>query len=427
MKSQFIIYLGAIFLLLSCNNNNQIAVAGDYQQELEQQPKVLDWIAKDLQFWEQKAVQHPNQFPYKAKLAAAYGTVFSTTQDIAALNKANALWDQVNQTTSFKNAGYLRAAARLAITAHEFKKAHNLLKLAEDSGQRLQDTQKMLFDVCMELGFYQEAKLYLDTVKDFTDVDYLIRRSKWEDYLGNLPEAISFLERVLEIAYSNNNTSLQLWSITNLADYYGHAGTVLKSYNNYLNALALDPENKYAKKGIAYIAFAKDNNPTEAIRIMEAITRQHRTPDDLLFLADLYQATGNFKAQKESLSAFRILLESGQYGALYNIPLAMLWAEEDKEFSKAIALLKHEVARRATPETYSALAYVYLLSGDATKALNLAQEFVIGQSSEPVLLLQTAAILKANGITNQALELKAELMEAAFELGPAAMQHVKAL
>jgi len=428
MKRQLILCLGALFVLLSCAKNKAvIANALDYEELLNQHPKVPQWVQQDLEFWANKTLEHPEQFPYKAKLAVAYGAIFAITQDILDLNYSNLLWEDVNQVTGNREAGYLRSAAKQAITAHEFKKAYALLTTAETHGGQLKSTRKMLFDVCMELGLYQKAQQYLNFITDLKDVDYLIRRSKWEDYQGNLTAAISNLEQVMEYAYTNKNKALQQWSLTNLGDYYGHQGNIAKAYTSYLRALGLDPANKYAKKGIAYIAFAHDKNPTEALRIMEAITVVNRTPDDLLFMAELYDFAGDNSAKNKCLTAFKLLLKDKEFGELYNIPLALVLAQEDANYTAALELLNHEVTRRATPETYGALAYVYMLSGAKYKALTIAKEHVIGKSEEPVLLLYTAAILKANGLANDIPAIKKELLEAKFELGPLATQEVLSL
>ncbi len=428
MKMKNLIYLGAITLLLSsCIKGKAVVNSNEYDSVLNQQSEVPEWLQADLAFWETKTNEQPAQFPYKAKLAAAYGATFAINKNIAALNQANELWEQVNNTTHNKTAGYLRAAAKQAITSHEFKKAYSLLNQAEKLGENLIATQKMLFDVHMELGQYTKAESYLEQIEDFSDVDYLIRKSKWEDYQGNLDQAITYLEQVLNYAIENKRTALNQWSYTNLGDYYGHAGRVQDAYQSYLAALKIEPGNKYAKKGIAYIAFAHDKNPKEAIRIINAISVKNRTPDDLLFLIELFEYQGEDLAKNIALGEFNALINSGNYGELYNIPLALLLAQEDNNYKAAIELMEHEVSRRATPETYDALAYVFLLSGNAKKALEIAKKHVIGKSEEPILLLHTASILKANNQVDMIPVLKAELETAKFELGPNTMKQVNAL
>lgn len=428
MKTKNLIYLGAITLLLSsCNKNTAVVSSEEYNGILDQHPEVPNWLQSDLAFWETKSKEQPAQFPYKAKLAAAYGATFAVNKDITALNQANKLWEEVNNTTNNSTAGYLRAAAKQAITAHEFKKAYSLLTQAENLGENLVATQKMLFDVNMELGHYQKAATYLERIEDFGDVDYLIRKSKWEDYQGNLDQAITYLEQVLSYAKKNKRSGLIQWSYTNLGDYYGHAGRIQDAYQSYLAALKIQPSNKYAKKGIAYIAFAHDKNPQEAIRIINAISAKNRSPDDLLFLIELFEYQEEDLAKNVALAEFKSMINSGKYGELYNIPLALLLAQEDNNYKAAIELMEYEVSRRATPETYDALAYVYLLSGNAKKALEIAKNHVIGKSEEPVLLLHTASILKANNQVDMLPAIKAELKIAKFELGPNTMKEVNAL
>lgn len=418
----------AFMLLQNCQfKNDAITAADDYSLALVQEAQQSLADTKNLAFWDDKLTAAPEQFPYMAKLAMAYDTQFAKTGTIEALFAGANYWKQANLATNYNTAGYLRSAAKNAITRHEFKQAYDLLQLARENGERLRATRLMLFDACMELGKYDQAQAYLELTKDFSDVDYLIRLAKWEDYKGNLDNTIMHMQNILKIAKANKNRALVLWTVTNLGDYYGHAGEIQKSYDSFLEALQLDPQNKYAKKRIAYIAYANDNNPDEALRILEAITKTTPQPDDLLFMAELAQYKGDI-AQKESyIKDFLNVLTIKNYGELYNIPQAQIWLEQGKN-QQAIALLKHEVTRRATPETYGALAAGYLQIGEIDLAYEVVKNKVQNRSFEPSLLLIEAQILKAKGTELQRLkELKIELEGAYYELGPLAKLEIEAL
>ncbi|MEP2937612.1 MAG: cell surface protein [Gilvibacter sp.] len=421
---------GAVtFLLLqSCQfKNDAIVRAKDYELPLEQQAQLTVNDKQNMAFWDAKLTENPNQFPYLAKLATAHDRVFAKTSNIEALFTAADFWKQANEKTNYQTASYLRAAAKNAITRHEFKTAYDLLKLAEQNGEKLQATQLMLFDASLELGLYDQAFSYLEKTKDFTDVDYLIRLAKWEDTQGNLNATIMHMKGILKIAKANKNNALRLWTVTNLGDYYGHAGDIKKSYDSFIDALTIDPQNKYAKKGIAYIAYANDKNASEALRIMKTITKNNMQPDDLLFMAELAEYSGDSAQKEVYLKDFSNLLTIKNYGALYNIPQAVLWLEQG-EFKKAIALLQHEVSRRATPETYGALAAGYLASGDIKQAYSIIKEHVQGKTFEPSLLLIEGQILNALQTEEARVkEIKKELSSALYELGPLAKIDIDAL
>jgi tetratricopeptide (TPR) repeat protein len=425
---QLIFGAATLLLLQNCESKNEtIAKTSDYSISLEQQSQLSNTDKENLDFWGNKLTANPNQFPYMAKLAVVHETIFTKTGTIDALFTAADYWEQVNEMTAYGSAGYLRSAAKNAITRHEFKLAYDLLKIAQENGEKLKATKFMLFDACLELGKYTEAEQYLNETKDFASVDYLIRLAKWEDTQGNLNKTILLMKDILAIARQNKNKELILWTVTNLGDYYGHDGNIKASYESYLEALSLDPKNKYAKKGIAYIAFAHDNNPKEALRIINTITQDNLQPDDLLFMADLAAATGDSMQQNGFLNDFTNLLAIKNYGELYNIPLAQVWLEKGR-FKEAIKLLQHEVSRRQTPEVYGALANAYHKSGDQTQAYQIIKEHVQFKTFEPSLLLIEAQVLKAMGKELQRVkEIKEELMGAIYELGPLSQNMIEAL
>ena len=107
---------------------------------------------------------------------------------------------KANKATNFSNAGYLKSLASNCISQHKFKNALELLTKAERIGEHLEGTQKMLFDVYLELGNYELAKVYLSKFVNFSDFDYLIRLSKWSDHEGDLDAAIKYMEKAKVIA-----------------------------------------------------------------------------------------------------------------------------------------------------------------------------------------------------------------------------------
>ena len=243
-----------------CCCKNTVTDSEDYSKYLSEKADKAELIA-NAQQWTDKLSETPNQYPYLVKRAAAYTSIFDATGDIDYLIKAEEDLKQAVDVTKGKTSSYLKSLASNYISQHRFKEALNLLKQAEENGDKLNGTHKMLFDVYLELGNYLAAESYLKHIKNTSDFDYLIRLAKWEDHKGNLEGAIINMEKAKAIAEASNLKGMKQWSYTNLADFYGHAGEIEKSYNLYLKALELDPTDAYAKKGIAWIAFSYENNP----------------------------------------------------------------------------------------------------------------------------------------------------------------------
>ena len=423
---QLILLFVTFSIAISCNKKNTDSVTNvnDYNTYLNTNNNVALHLAKsDYDFWKKKLEATPNQYPYFAKIASANSTIFQLTGNIEQLKEAEHNLLLANKKTKFNNAAYLRSLARNYISQHRFKEALELLTKAEYLGEDLELTHYMLIDVNLELGNLNKVENYLSKVKNFKNFDYLIRLSKYSDHIGNLNNAIKYLEASLEIAKSSKNNYLIQWNFTNLADYYGHAGRIKDSYNAYLKALELNPTNSYAKKGIAWIVYSYERNPKEALRILETVTSENASPDYHLLKAEIAEFMGDTLEKDYQTKKYLNKVTNEKYGGMYAKYNVLLLA--DNESSKALEIAKKEVLERPTAQSYDLLAWAYFKNGNATKALEISEKYVINHTFEPEALLHTAYILKANGKINRANSIKKELLGAIYELGPLTEKEIR--
>lgn len=425
---QLILVFVTFSITISCNKEQtkQITNPYEYQAYLElNKNSALESVNKELNFWTNKLEKSPNQYPYHSKIASANAQIFKLTGNINQLKEAEENLLAANQKTNFNNAGYLRSLARNYISQHRFKEALDLLIKAEKNGENLKQTHFMLVDVHLELGNYNEVARYLSKVKNFNNFDYLIRLSKYNDHLGNLDNAIKYLESALKIAKSTNNKTLIQWNYTNLADYYGHAGRIKDSYNAYINALKINPNNTYAKKGIAWIVYSYERNPEEALRILNEIQKENTSPDYFLLKLEIADFMGNVAEKEKQTKKYLDAVSNEKYGAMYAKYNVILFADSNDKKKEAIEIAKKEVKERPTAQSYDLLAWAYYKNGETKKALQISEKHVIGKTFEPEALLHTAFILKHNGKILEAKEIKNELLESVYELGPLTEIEVK--
>ena len=283
----------------------------------------------------------------------------------------------------------------------------------------------MLIDVYLELGNLEKVEKYLSKEKNFKSFDYLIRLSKYNDHIGNLDQAINYLEASLKIAEFSKNEYLLQWNYTNLADYYGHAGRIKDSYNAYLKSLALNPNNSYAKKGIAWIVYSYERNPKEALRILETVTQENTAPDYHLLKAKIADFMGDKKEKEIQINKYLNKVSNEKYGAMYAKYNVLLFADDVNKINLALKLAKQEVKARPTAQSYDLLAWAHFKKGNIKKALEISKKYVLGNTFEPEALLHTAFILKENGNNLAARELKKELLDSVYELGPLTENDIK--
>jgi tetratricopeptide (TPR) repeat protein len=377
-----------------------------------------DLAKEELKFWGDKYKAAPNQVTYLSKMAAAHSSLFEVTGDIEHLYKTEEYLKEVNNRFEYGSASSIRTLARNYISQHRFRESLELLEKAAALGEGKSATDKMFFDVQMELGNYKAAEKKLTEIRDEKKFDYLIRLAKWYDHKGDLDGAILNMERATQLAEKSKNEALKLWAYSNIADFYGHAGRLQDSYNNYLKVLEIDPNYSYALKGIAWITFSHERNSKEALRIINTVSIRHNTPDYLLFKAEIAEFNGKDKLKNDYLAQYFGQMEKKEFGEMYNSYNAKLFADQPSSVNKAITLAEREISNRPTPQSYDLLAWAYLKSGQKEKALKVAQQHIEGKTYEPEAAYHLAEIYAANGQKEKSKSFKSELLASVYELGP---------
>jgi len=415
-------------LLLSCGQQqieNQITDKKDYEAYLASTPSKT--TSKYFEIWNSKIKPDSIQLLSFGIVGGEYNRFFKNTGDVKYLKKAEKALKKATDIAGIGRSGYYSALARNYISQHRFKEALQMADSALAVGGNQKSIQSLLFDVHMELGNYDIAKSNLDSLTNMSDFGYLIRQAKWSDYKGDLDTTIRMMEKAKLRAESSKNEALILWSYTNLADYYGHAGRIQDSYQHYLKSLALDYQNAYAKKGIAWIVFSYENNPEEALRILNAVTKHYKAPDYYLLKAEISEYMGDEKSNLANLDNYFKELKNTSYGDMYNAYNIDLYLNVTEQYGKAIALSQKEVDNRPTPESYSFLAYSLFKNGEVDKAKELVESYVVNKTFEPAIMFRVAEIYKAAGNMDKVKEIKKDLVEASYELGPIMAADIQAL
>jgi phosphopantetheine adenylyltransferase len=407
-------------LAMGCDKKSEtVTNAADYNKYLiNDKNKSLAFTKGEIIFWQNKYDKAPNQLSYLSVLASNYSKLFEITANIDDLLKAEELLVKSNETYKYSNVGTIRSLARNYISQHKFREALTLAQKAETIGEGIKETHKLLFDVQMELGNYAEAEKNLKLLNDQQDFDYLIRAAKWNDHLGDLKTTIALMEKAKVKAEKFNNNYLKIWTYSNLGDFNGHAGNIQKSYEYYLKTLAVDPNNCYALKGIAWIVFSHEKNTKEANRIIDIVDKKHNSPDFYLLKSQIAEYENNTEMRSENLETYFKMLDSNKYGAMYNRYNALIFAENKYTVHKALEIAKVEINHRPTPDSYDLLAWSYYNMGNKQKALEIAQQHIAGKSFEPKLNYHLAVIYKANNQMDKVAPIKEELLKSTFELGP---------
>ena len=419
-------------LLLGCNGQGDKDVTFttnpiDYTSFLQADPiKSYAAALEEKEFWSKRLGSDSTGVGDLGPLAGAYSKLFETRGDIQYLKDAEQVYKKAITVAAIKiQDGYKRALAKNYITQHRFKDAIILLEESYAGISNKHATELLLFDSYLEVGAYSKALQFLKKIENINQFDYLIRISKWSDHQGDLSAAIRYMQKALAIANSRKNLALQIWTNSNIADYYGHQGDIKASYNHYLKTLALQPDNAYAKKGIAWILYSKEYNTAQASELIDHLLANHNLPDYYLLKAEMVSYQGDSVLSEEYMQQFFTLSNNPLYGDMYNTHKIMALVKTDPY--KALQLARKEVDNRTTPQSYQLLALAQLASNQKQEALATITSFVAGKTSDPMALLHSAQVYKANGMLDKVTALKTTLLSAIYELGPEVFKQVTAL
>ena len=377
-------------------------------------------LSGEIGFWGNKLVNDPANFVFEKKLAGLFSSRFKLTGNPHDLYLSDSLLNSINQRIPGQ-VGILQSLAANAITQHAFRKAEGYITEAYNIGERRFATSLMMVDVLLERGQFFSANHFLQDVASDSHFDFLIRDVKYQDQKGDLKKAIGQMEKATDKAKAAGNDGLVNWSLSNLADMYGHDGRIKKSYNTYLEALSYNPADLHSLKGIAWVAFSYDKNTAEAKRILTFLKTVHPVPDYDLMLAEVATYEKDEKTAAVLHQQFIAEANKPMYGNMYKSYLCKLTSETPN----AVAIAKAEIEERPHPMSYDLFAWASFQNGDLKQAVKITENYVLHQTSEPITLYHSGIILKEAGQNKLGEKYLEEALGAAFELGPMTAQEIE--
>ncbi|HEX6222949.1 MAG TPA: hypothetical protein VFZ52_00975, partial [Chryseolinea sp.] len=249
-----------IFCSAACSKSNKKIVRfDDYQPYFKATSLVSNnSLEEELKFWKDRLNKNTNDEASVLKLASLQAELFKTTGLVEHILTSDSLYLMALKNYPQGNVEIYHALAANAITQHRFQDAKQFAELALGLGDKKATSLLVMVDACLETGDYATANRTLRQFKNKNSFAYLIRKAKVKDHEGSLDSAIVCMEKAYERI--KGNKTLSAWTLSNLADMYGHAGRIEDSYAKYLQVLKDNPNDDYALKGIAWIAFSHDHD-----------------------------------------------------------------------------------------------------------------------------------------------------------------------
>ncbi|MGB2704418.1 MAG: hypothetical protein WBC81_12175, partial [Chitinophagaceae bacterium] len=221
--SKYFFQLGVILVLLvSCNKKETISHRQDYDVYLSdgKVAKEIVGVNTEINFWQNRLQKDTGSYVDMLELASNHLRLFRLTGNIIALKTGDSLLKRSSAKLNDTDPEILYSLSQNSIAQHQFLDAARYTNAAREAKGDLYTIRLLQFDVNMELGKYNEAYASLQSLKDKSAFDYLVRKAKWEDHTGNLDKAILLMEDAFE-KVKEGKKSLYCWTLSNLADMYG--------------------------------------------------------------------------------------------------------------------------------------------------------------------------------------------------------------
>lgn len=374
--------------------------------------------AHEIIFWKTKLLSDTGSYVYKYELAQHLISRFHISANPVDLKIADSLLINSLAKTGGKEPAIYYSLIQNAILQHQFKKANALLNKINNIGGDPFIIKLLSFDVLFEQGKYYYASHVLDELGNKKQsFDYLIRHAKLLDQQGKFEESLNEMEQAYQVALKKGKPAIINWCLTNLADMYSHDGKIEKAYKYYLTALHRDSSNLYALNGIAKILYLHDGDFYKAKEIILFSQQVCAKPENFLLLAQIEELSGNDTMKEKNEKLFLDMLSQKDYGNMYNKYLIELLLSKPGKKNDALYIANSEIENRATPETYSWLAYSLFENGKTTEAVQLIQKEVLGKTFEPESLFIAGIILnKSHKIQSE--DCLKQCLKSEFELGP---------
>jgi tetratricopeptide (TPR) repeat protein len=426
MKTISLFFL-AILFLISCSKDKRIVTrADDYNRYLvTKKMAASDPVKDEIEFWTKRLKTTKDDEASLIKLAGIHANLFRSTGLIDHIFKSDSLYQLVLAQYPEGNTEIYQSLAANAISQHQFLQAKEYAEKALALNDKKAASLLILVDVSLEIGDYARAKTILNEFKNKNSFAYLIREAKLKDHEGHLDSAILRMEK----AYFRirGNKALSQWALSNLGDMYGHAGRIDEAYRSYLQVLADNPQDDYALKGIAWIAFSNDHNLADAKNIIENISMRKRMPEAHLMLAEIAEMENNETERLHQLKIFKSMVSPQGYKKMYHKYLAILEAEDFSNPEAGVEIANEEIANRPTPQSYDLLAWGYYHQKKFKQALDVVIRHIQEQTFEPESYYHMGMIYAANGYKEEARVYLIEALDSEFELGSSITKKIKAV
>lgn len=398
MKTLILTFSLFTLAITGCRETNQPLVNLRFTDSLltHYQPSGFEkLISNDMSFWKNRLDSEPGSYTALSRYSGDLVQRFHLYGDMQDLLSADSITNLLNAINNGEDAGTWRSKAALDITRHRFKEADNYVQRALAIGSEKYTSTLMSFDTRFELGSYTLAGQALKSCAATNEYGYFFRLSKWMHLQGETDSAIYFMQQAANWA-GNSNYLLQTAN-SNMGDLYMHEGKLAKAAVLYTHNLQNNAADYHSLLGLGKIALMNDAAPAAAERIFRFIAAKNALPDPYYFIEWVAEQKGDSDLQKQYAQTYIEKTLDSRYGGMYHKYQIELYTGILNNPEKALALARIEINNRATPQTYTWLAWALHKAGQDAEAMQVYKDHVSGKPLEALELFWVGKMMKDLG------------------------------
>lgn len=314
-----------------------------------------------------------------------------------------------------RNAKTYVVLASSLLAQHRFTEARVAAAEAHAAEPEVAQYRALLAEIDMELGDYgAAAKGFTGLGRHATHLSIGPRLARWEEVNGRSASARGILEELASQAEQRRDLPREqlAWFHFRLGDHYRRHGSPRRARASFERALAVNPGDYRAHKGLADldIALGKLKSAAGHARAAVAVSR---TPETLLTLANAFRESGDAPQAIaiEAEVARTIGPDGGSFERAWNSH-RLNWGIGGADLS---ALLERESRERGDVQGYDLLAWAYYKENRLADARAAIAKALRSNTSDATVWYHAGVIHRASGNDSNA---RAYLQEA-LRLNPA--------
>ncbi|MEE9208385.1 MAG: hypothetical protein V3U67_08450 [Gemmatimonadota bacterium] len=325
-------------------------------------------LAETIDFFERKLDGDPYNHVVGNRLIDSHMLRFKLDSDLSHLRRAEQIARSLLPVAPDTASSLARLSLAL-LAQHKFAGALDAAERAVASDSTDEAALGTLFDAAVASGRYELAKHALAGLEPGT-FTWQLRKARWLAFLGETDDAFGIMDRACaDLERGSVRRQVVAWCTTMLAGLeWGRSGHE-KAEFWFLKSVQTQPDYMAALEGLADIAYAQEDWNTAKEMFERILSEAH--PDLYLRIAEVSRALGEVEAAAWYEDEFVRLATAPGAEALNAHPLAVYYASSPMagDRDRALEIIRHDLDRRRSVETYEVLSWVRLLRGEFDEAL----------------------------------------------------------